>query len=55
MDSPELNRRDDRPDNVTVPAQSARQGVISGRVVTVLVVSLALAIVVLLIAWLVFR
>jgi hypothetical protein len=54
MDAP-INPRDDRTDEVTVPAQSARQGVISGRVVTVLVASLTLSIIAMLIAWLIFR
>jgi hypothetical protein len=55
MDSPTFNSRNDRPDEVTVPAQRARQGVISGRVLTVLTGSLTLSIVALLIAWLIFR
>jgi hypothetical protein len=55
MDSPVVNPRDDRHEEVTVTAQRARQGVISGRVLTVLVASLALSIVVLAIAWAIFR
>jgi hypothetical protein len=55
VDSPAFNPRDDGPDAVTVPAQRARQGVISGRVLTVLVVSLTLSIVALAIAWVIFR
>jgi hypothetical protein len=54
MDSPTF-KRDDQPGEVTVPAKSARQGVISGRVVTVLVTSLASGIIALLVAWLIFH
>jgi hypothetical protein len=55
MDSPTFEPRDNRPAEVTVPAQRARQGVISGRVLTVLTGSLALSVIALLIAWLIFR
>jgi hypothetical protein len=55
MDSPTFEPHDNRPDEVIVPAQSARQGVISGRVLTVLVISLTVSVAALLIAWLIFR
>jgi hypothetical protein len=55
MDSPTFDPRDDRPAEVTVPAQRARQGVISGRIFTVLVGSLTLSVIAMLIAWLIFR
>jgi hypothetical protein len=55
MDSPVLDPREDPRDGVTIPAQRARQGVISGRVLTVLLVSLTTSIVALLVAWLIFR
>jgi hypothetical protein len=55
MDSSPINPPDNRPGEVTVSAQSTRQGVISGRVLTILVASLTLSIVALLIAWLIFR
>jgi hypothetical protein len=55
MDSPTYKPRDDQPSEVSVPATSARQGVISGRVLTVLVTSLASGIIALLIAWLIFH
>ncbi len=49
------SQQNDHPEAVTVSATSARQGVISGRVVTVLASSLMVAIVALVVAWLVFR
>jgi hypothetical protein len=55
MDSPVRPPRDDHPDSVTVPGQSARQGMISGRVVTVLVVSVTFTVIALAVAWLVFH
>lgn len=55
MNTPSFNRGDDRHDEVTVSATSARQGVVSGRVLTVLVASLVLAILALFIAWLSLR
>lgn len=54
MDSFEANRRDPDPGGGATPAVRARQGVISGRVLTVLVTSLSLSAVALLIAWLAF-
>jgi hypothetical protein len=48
-------REQSRPATAGKPAVQARQGVISGRVVTVLVVSLFLGIVALAICWSAFR
>jgi hypothetical protein len=55
MDSPTRPPQDHRHDAVTVPGQSARQGMISGRVVTVLLVSVTLTVLALAAAWLVFH
>jgi hypothetical protein len=55
MDSFEAERRDAGPGRNYAPQDRARQGVISGRVLTVLVCSLVLAIVAMFIGWFAFR
>jgi hypothetical protein len=52
MTSTDIQREQTR---TGIPPVEARQGVISGRVLTVLVISLVLGIVALTVAWLVFR
>jgi hypothetical protein len=55
MDSFEAEPRDVSPDPNDATAVGVRQGVISGRVLTVLVSSTCIAIVAMFVAWLVFR
>jgi hypothetical protein len=55
MDTSEVDRRDAGPGHNYTPQDRPRQGVISGRVLTVLLTSLVLAIAAMFVAWVIFK